>query len=115
MEENSISRVKRESYAYCAIRICPGTTDAPQSGVRRELDEVGGEKMQFGAKFTLTLLPQPQISHLVVAGHRASSLDRSVPRRIRRIRDSLAFPFIRISSCERAIKVSPNTDGRSMY
>ena len=70
--------------------------------------------MQGGAEFTLTLLPHPQISHRVVAEHRTSSLERSVPLRTRRSRDSLDFPFIRISSCERAIKVNSITDCLSM-
>ena len=34
-----------------------------QRGVRRDLIEVGEEKMQTQSDFALTLLPRPQISH----------------------------------------------------
>ena len=71
--------------------------------------------MQVGAKFTLTLLPHPQISHQVVVGHYTSTLVRSVPLRIRRTRDSLDFRFVRVSSCKRANRVSAITERCSMY
>ena len=58
-------------------------------GSRIELSEVVEDKLRVEAKFTLTLLPQPQIPHQAVGGHRTSSLERSVPLRIRRTRDSL--------------------------
>ena len=37
--------------------------DELQRGLWSELSEVGGDKMPVESKFTLTLLPQPQISH----------------------------------------------------